>query len=216
MPEPLTLNCRDAADAQQQRFFLRLTALAAALHDDHHPAYLTAAVRSPNATPRPPAGSALAADLQTLLTAQETRHWRHRRALSSGSVADVERASRALDAIERDIAALNAELAVLRTGRGHPCPNPNLYRVSTPPLELLIRGEVFEARVGETWQLDTHTLPQGLRDRLTTYLLGGDRAAPYWYCRSRRRLYATSRLHPDTLPLLTALAPHLTRALACV
>lgn len=206
VPDPLTLNCRDAADAQQQRYFQRLTALAQALHDDHHPAYLTAAQPAPNARPGSSApGSADAAELETLAASLEPRHWRHRRAVNVGSAADIERTSRDLDELERRIERVQAQLAALPTGRGHPCPNPHLYRVRTPVTELLIRGEVFEVRMGEAWTLDTHALPEALRARLTAYLLSGARAVPYKYKAGRRRYWPNSHATDDTRALMAAL-----------
>lgn len=208
----LTLNARDDADAQQQWHYQRLNALAAALHDETRPPYLTAAQPAPHATPRVnTVGSADAAQLAARVEQLEAAHWSHRHTVNTGSVPAIQVSSQHIDALERAVNELEARVQEIGTGRGRPCRNPNLYLIRTPDTETLIRGEAFAFRAAQHYTLNTHELPGPLRDRLTMYLMSGDSSKPYWYCQKRRRYYARSGLPDYVPPLFQALNMHLTR-----
>ena len=206
MLEPVTINARNLADAQQQWHYQRLNALATALHRDHHPPHLTARQRAPHATPRTNAtGSREAQTLTELRAAEETRWWALRRAINAGSVTDIQQASRRVDAIEKDIQTVTGLLADLDTHRGHPCPNPHLYLIRTPETRTLIQGELFEVRAAQEWTLNTHALPQKYREQLENYLLGGRDAAPYRYKACRQKYFVNHNALPEVLSLTAAL-----------
>ena len=211
MPDPLTLNCRNTADAQQQAHYHRINALAVALHGDRRPTYLTAQQPVPNGKPRTRAvGSVEVEALDEKKAELETRHWRLRRAINEGSVADIEAASRRVEEIERAITILQATIEDMDTSRGRPCHTPNLYRVTVPPICTLIAGQEFDNAPEYAYQLDTHALPEALHERLEAYLHSGTDAMPYWYWEARLKYRSNPRVPDDTFDLMNRLLLHLT------
>jgi len=214
MTDPLTLNCRNTADAQQQAHYHRINALARALHNDQRPTYLTAQQPAPHNSASPNlAGWEYATALEQKQAELETRHWRLRRAINTGSVADIEAASRRIDDLEQNIQTVKAALEQVDATRGRPCHTPNLYRITTDPTEILIAGQVFQVCVGRAWILDTHALPEALHARLTAYLHSGTEALPYKYKRTRSRYWPNDKVPEDTRALLNAVGGYATEAI---
>lgn len=210
MPEPLPLTARSAPDLQQQRAYHRLTALAKALHGSHTVIPLTAQQPAPHATPRTPAaGGVEYAQLMTARTELETRYWRLMRARRAGTVADIVQADRDIDRLESRMRALARQLAEIDTRRAAPAGLPYLYSVRVGALE--VSGYLPATFAPECWTLDTRTLPDDLRERLTAYLLSGRDAVPYSYRRERRRYRVNPNATPDALALFGALMGHLSR-----
>lgn len=206
MTDTLTLNCRNTADAQQQQHYHRINALARALHNDQRPTYLTAQQPAPHHSAAPNlAGWEYAYSLEQRQAELEARHWRLRRAINTGSVADIEAAGRRIDELEQNIQTVKAALEQVDVGRGRPCHTPNLYRITTDPTQTLIAGQVFEVSVGRAWILDTHALPDALHARLTAYLHSGTDAMPYVYRAPRGRYETRHRVPDGTRALLASL-----------
>ena len=197
MPDPLTLNCRDAADAQQQRHHLRLTALARALHDSCMVVPLRAPQQVPHAPPRAPtAGADLAARIALLereLYAWHLRRIGYQRHRNPTGEAE---ATRRIQLTEARLRSLARDLAEVPTRVSRPG-LPYLYVIAVPE-----RGDW----PAEVWHLDTRTLPDDLRARLTAYLHSGTRRLPYRATAGRLRPQVG--VPDDTRALLAALLAH--------
>lgn len=210
MSEPLRLTARSAPDLQQQRVYHRLTALARALHGSHTVIPLTAQQPAPHATPRTPAAGGT--DYARLMDARqelETRYWRLMRAIRAGSVASIEQANREIDTLESRMRAIARDLSEIDTRRAAPAGVPYLYRVQVGALE--VSGYLPDpiTYAPECLTLDTRTLPDDLKERLTAYLLSGRDAVPYKYHSAKKRYYPNGRATDDAVALFGALVGRL-------
>lgn len=204
---PLPLRVRTADDLTQQRHYHRVTALARALHGSHTVIPLTAAQPAPNARRRVnAAGGTEYAQLMSARTELETRYWRLMRARRAGTVTDIVQADRDIDRLESRMRALARQLAEIDTRKAAPAGLPYLYSVRVGALE--VSGHLPATFAPECWTLDTRTLPDDLRERLTAYLLSGRDAVPYSYRRERGRYRVNPNATPDALALMGALWRH--------
>ena len=188
--------------APAQQALHRHQSLARALHDSS----MAVPLRPPQSVPyAPPRVSAAGADLAARMAGLERElyvwHLRRIECRRHRNPAGEAEATRRIQLVEARLRSLARDLAevpsrVTRTGL------PYLYVITVPE-----RGDW----PAETWHLDTHTLPDDLRARLTAYLHSGTRRLPYRVTNGR---YRPQRGVPgDTRDLLAALWEHAQRGL---
>ena len=183
--------------APAQQALHRHQSLARALHDSS----MAVPLRPPQSVPyAPPRVSAAGADLAARMAGleRELYAWHLRRIecrRHRNPVGEAE-ATHRLQLIEAQLRSLARDLAEVPTRVSRPG-LPYLYVITVPE-----RGDW----PAETWHLDTHTLPDDLRARLTAYLHSGTRRLPYRVTNGR---YRPQRGVPeDTRDLLAALMAH--------
>lgn len=210
-PPPVTLRVKSPDDLTAQLCMIRANALAESLHRDLMVPRVSVPQVIPHATPKgDTSGSDVAARLAVCHEQLHAARIAYERAGTDWEAA--EPIGRTVDRLEAQRARLNADLANIPTRSGaRRSGRPGLYLIRVPAIEYAGRmGQGGMA--GEAHVLDTHDLPDGLREALTAYLLSGAEMMPYWQCPTRTRYYATSRVPGDTRQLMTALGGYLTPA----
>lgn len=208
-PPPVTLRVKSPDDLRGQLAMIRANAIAESLHRDLMVPRVSVPQTIPHATPKGDlTGTEKAASLVNL-TAQRLeleRAW-------DAAGTDYERADRIERAMHTNAAraaTLARELGAMQSLRptSRRSGRPGLYLIRVPAIEYAGRmGQGGAA--GEAWVLDTHDLPDGLREALTAYLLSGAEMMPYRFRRDVYRYKAQSACTADTRQLMTALCAHL-------
>ena len=208
-PPPVTLRVKSPDDLRGQLAMIRANALAESLHRDLMVPRVSVPQTIPHATPKgDTSGSDVAARLAVCHEQLHAARIAYERAGTDWEAAD--KMGRTVDRLEAQRARLNADLASIPTrSSARRSGRPGLYLIRVPAIEYAGRmGQGGMA--GEAWVLDTHSLPDGLREALTAYLLSGAEMMPYWQCGTRTRYYARNTCPADVRALLGTLCGYLT------
>ena len=188
--------------APAQQALHRQQALARALHDSS----MAVPLRPPQSVPyAPPRVSAAGANLAARMAGLERElyvwHLRRLAARRHRNPAGEAEATHRIQLVEARLRSLARDLAEVPSRVSRPG-LPYLYVIAVPD---------HLDWPAETWHLDTRTLPDDLRARLTAYLHSGTRRLPYRVTNGR---YRPQRGVPeDTRTLLAALWEYAQRGL---
>lgn len=205
--QPLTLKVKHADDLAIQLAYARINALATSLHTSRMVPRLTPPQSTPYATAKADyTGSDVAGKLEVAmaeLTALERTYQ-----TPGLNWEQAEKIGRALDTVRARVDRLNAELGSAGSkGRGYGGGQHGVYAVTVPPVEYT--GGIAGTWEAERYTLDTHALPDDLRERLTAYLLSGAEMLPYRYQRDRMRYKTQNMCKPDDIEMFRSLHAYL-------